>query len=240
MCGRYTLARSQQELSERYGIKQLFMDFTERYNIAPTQKVPVVLNLAGQRAMEPFQWGLIPSWVTDLKKTKPLINARCETLAQKPSFKAALSKRRCLVPADGFYEWKKSGAIKRPMFIHQVDNAIFSFAGIWEEWCPSEADADTAFDAETEPLRTFSIITSKANDTMAPVHDRMPVILSREDEARWLDTDITDPTLLLPMLQPCANELITMHEVSPLVNSVRTDNAELIEHSVGQLQLKLF
>jgi len=233
MCGRYTLARSQQELSERYGIQQLFIDVVARYNIAPTQKVPVVLNLNGEIALDAYQWGLIPSWTKDLKSAKLLINARAETLMEKPSFKTALLKRRCLVPADGFYEWKKAGALKTPMFIHQTDNELFSFAGIWDEWKNSEG----------VPVRTFSIITTEANESMAPVHDRMPVILPREAEAKWLDPKLTDPGQLMPFLRPCPSNLISMYEVSPEVNSVKTDSAKLIEPaepSGGQLTLKLF
>ncbi len=230
MCGRYTLARSQQELSERFGIKQLFVDLAPRYNIAPTQKVPVILNIDGERAVQLFQWGLIPSWVKDLKGAKPLINARSETLAEKPSFKNSLVKRRCLIPADGFYEWKKIGTARRPMYIHRADNVLFAMAGIYDEWKNEDGKS----------LKTFSIITTDANNTMSSVHDRMPVILRPEDEAAWLNPEIKNPAELMPLLKPCADELITMHEVSPRVNTVAEDSPELIEASGTQMRLDLF
>lgn len=229
MCGRYTLARSQQELSERFGIAQLFIDFHARYNIAPTQKVPVILIENGQKTMDAFQWGLIPSWTKEVKSSKPLINARVESLLEKPSFKSALTDRRCLVPADGFYEWKKSGANKRPQFIHRADNAIFAFAGIWDEWQ----------DAQGQCLRTFSIITGPANEAVANVHDRMPIILSPGAEESWLDPRLKEPAKLVSLLGPCPSKEIAMHEVSPEVNSARPDGPELIEPSGGQLGLDL-
>lgn len=226
MCGRYTLARSQQELSERFGIKQLFIDFSPRYNIAPTQKVPVILDIDGIRSMDAYRWGLIPSWLKDIKTAKPLINARAETLAEKPSFKTALAKRRCLVPADGFYEWKTEGKVKLPMFIHRKDNNIIAFAGIWDEWS-NEAG---------EKLRSFSIITTEANDAISKVHDRMPVILPSGAENAWLDPamKIAD---LIPMLVPCPSELIAMHEVSGKVNSAKSESADMIDAVGTQLKI---
>jgi len=218
MCGRYTLARSQQELSERFGVKQIFLDLAPRYNIAPTQKVPVILNISGERTIAAYQWGLIPFWVKELKKTKPLINARSESLAEKPSFKNSLAKRRCLVPADGFYEWKQNGTQKTPMFIQLKDTPLFAFAGIWDEWK----------DPDGEPLRTFSIITTEANEAMAAVHDRMPVILPPGAEEKWLDASIKEPSELLPLLRPCPAEIITMHEVSTQVNSPKFDSPDCI------------
>src|SRR5579883_1037622 len=134
MCGRYTLARSQQELSERFGIKQLFMDLEARYNIAPTQSVPVVIVESGERKLETHQFGLIPSWVKDLQKNKPLINARYESLSQKASFKSSFKRRRCIVPAEGFFEWRKHGKEKQTMFIHSADGELMGFAGLWDEW----------------------------------------------------------------------------------------------------------
>jgi putative SOS response-associated peptidase YedK len=229
MCGRYTLARSQQELSERFGIKQLFLDYKPRYNLAPGQDLPVIFNSGGKITLESCQWGLIPSWVKDLQKTRPLINARAETVLEKPSFKKAIIARRCLVPADGFYEWKSAGSLKRPFFIHRPDSAIFAFAGIWDEWK----------NAEGVPVRTFSIITTQANKTMSAVHDRMPVILSAESEQRWLDPTLVDPAKLLCLLAPCSDDLITMHQVSTQVNSVKHDSVDLIEAAGGQLGLDL-
>ncbi|MBX9690679.1 MAG: SOS response-associated peptidase [Candidatus Obscuribacterales bacterium] len=229
MCGRYTLARSQQELSERFGIEQLFVDLSPRFNIAPTQKVPVIINIDRQICLDAFQWGLIPSWVKDLKKAKPLINARSETLCEKPSFRSSLKKRRCLVPADGFYEWKKTAAGKAPFYIYEKEHALLAFAGIYDEWK----------DEAGHLLKTFSIITTEANGSMAPLHDRMPVILPPQAEQLWLDPERNDPAQLLPLLRPCPDELLKMHEVSSRVNSVKFDDADLIEAENLQLGLNL-
>ena len=228
MCGRYTLARSQQELSERFGVRQLFVDLTPRYNIAPTQKVPIVLTQDEERAIQIFQWGLIPSWVKDLRAAKPLINARVETLAEKASFKKSLVSRRCIVPADGFYEWRKMGTQKQPMFIHGKENQILGFAGIWDEWKNDEG----------VPLRTFSIITTDANKTMAPIHDRMPVILAPDAEALWLDPLNKDPASLICLLGPSPDDLIEMHEVSPKVNSVKVDSEDCTEPVSQQMRIQ--
>lgn len=229
MCGRYTLVRSAREIGERFGIKQLSIEISPRYNIAPSQSLPVVLSEAGERVLQSISWGLIPSWVKDLSKTKALINARSESLAEKPSFKVSLKRRRCIVPADGFYEWKKTAAGNQPFYIHAADEGILAFAGLWDEWKNEEGDS----------LRTFCLITSAANTFMSVVHDRMPVILSRESEDKWLDPAIRSPEILLPLLGPCPENLLQMHEVSTLVNSVREDRPDLIEHAGQQLRLKL-
>lgn len=213
MCGRYSLTRRQQEISERFGLDQLLAEFSPRFNISPTQKVPVVLKEEGEKKLEAVQWGLIPSWVKDLKTAKPIINARSETLLEKQTFKRSLMKRRCIIPADGFYEWKKEGKAKIPMWIHCTDNRLFGFAGIYDVWK----------NAEGEKLRTFSIITCAANDSVAPVHDRMPVILTPEAESLWLDESIENASELMSVLVPAPNELITMHQVSSEVNSSRRD-----------------
>ena len=219
MCGRYSLTRRQQEISERFGLDQILGEFAPRFNISPTQNVPVILQVDGKKTMEAFQWGLVPSWVKDLKAAKPMINARSETLIEKPSFKSSLIKRRCLVPADGFYEWKTSGKSKTPMFIHCTDDRLFAFAGIYAE----------RKNEDGTKMRSFSIITCAANDTVSPVHDRMPVILPPELESRWLDPELQDPTELVQILNPFPNELITMHQVSRDVNSAKTDAAHMVE-----------
>jgi putative SOS response-associated peptidase YedK len=231
MCGRYTLARSQQELSERFGIKQLFMDLEPRYNIAPTQSVPVVIAEDGERKMQMYQWGLIPSWVKDLQTAKPIINARCESLAEKASFKHSFKRRRCIVPAEGFFEWKKQGKQKQPMFIRAADQSLLGFAGLWDEWRTEEG----------EPVRTFCIITTDANEMMSSVHDRMPAILDREAEMKWLDESVKNPQDLMNLLHPCPEDQLKMHEVSQRVNSFKEDTADLIEpvQVEPQVQLKL-
>lgn len=220
MCGRYSLTRREEELIERFGIEQLLCDrgLAPRYNIAPSQLVPVIVNQEGKRVLCEFKWGLIPFWAKDLKKTKPVINARSESVAEKPFFKQALSKRRCLIPADGFYEWRQQNKEKIPMFIQINEGELFAFAGLWDQWTNPEG----------EVIRTCTIITTAANDAMTPVHDRMPVIIRPQDESTWLDPDIKEPADLIPLLEPLSNEAIGMHEVSSRVNSPAQDTPELV------------
>jgi putative SOS response-associated peptidase YedK len=222
MCGRYSLTRREAELVERFGIEQLLLEsdgLRPRYNVAPTQLVPVILDQGGQRTLAEMKWGLIPFWTKDPKKTKPIINARSETIAEKPFFKTAANKRRCLIPADGFFEWKKANKEKIPIFIHFPSKEVFAFAGLWDEWKSSEG----------EVLRTCTIITTEANDTMSPVHDRMPVIVRPEHEAKWLDSSIKDVEQLRDVLQPLENDKLDMYRVSSEVNSPKKDIPELIE-----------
>lgn len=229
MCGRYTLARSQQELSERFGVKQLFLDLIPRYNIAPTQKAAVVVSAEDGRSLQLFRWGLIPSWTQDLKLAKPLINARSETLGEKASFKAALKHRRCIVPADGFYEWRKEGSVKHPMFIHGTKNQILGFAGIWDEWKNEDDDGKI--------IRSFSIITTAANNFMSPVHDRMPVILAPDAENIWLNQSEKNTNNLIALLGQAPEDYLDMHEVSQEVNSVKVDSPSCVEPVSQQLRI---
>jgi putative SOS response-associated peptidase YedK len=222
MCGRYSLTRREAELVERFGIEQLICEsekLAPRFNIAPSQLVPVIINKEGHRVLCQFKWGLIPFWAKDLKKNKPVINARSESVAEKPFFKQALLKRRCLIPADGFYEWKHQNKNKIPMYIHVNDRELFAFAGLWDEWTSPDG----------EVIRTCTIITTEANNSVAPVHDRMPVIVRAEHEALWLDPDIREVTQLTPVLAALPDEAIKMYQVSPRVNSPSQDLPELVE-----------
>jgi len=221
VCGRYSLTRREAELVERFGIEQLLMDRAElrpRYNIAPTQMVPVVVSKDGQRVLAEMKWGLIPFWAKD-KKIKPVINARSESIAEKPFFKQAASKRRCLIPADGFYEWKKANKEKVPLFIHMADRGLFGFAGLWDEWRGPEG----------EVVRTCTIITTEANTTMSPVHDRMPVIVRPEHERLWLDPEIEDIEKLRDVLIRLDNDALKMYQVSSEVNSPAKDSPEMLD-----------
>lgn len=219
MCGRYTLTRRQQVVAERFGVEQLTMNIEPRFNIAPTQPVPVVLTEDGKPRLDVMRWGLVPFWSKDIKSMKPLINARGETIAQKPAFKNCLIRRRCLIPADGFFEWKREGKEKIPMYIYCADMELFAFAGLWEEWKDRESG---------NVVRSCSIITIGANNTVAPVHDRMPVILRPEDESAWLDTSRTKPEELMQFVIPAADERIKMHEVSAQVNKWSVETPDLI------------
>src|SRR5215470_10325551 len=204
MCGRYTLNRSAKELLERFAVQQVLFPVAARYNIAPSQEVAVVLNDKDTRCLEQLKWGLIPFWVKDLKKTKPLINARAESLAEKPSFKQALARRRCLIPADGFYEWKSEAATRTPMYIQMRDHRLFAFAGLWEEWKAPDGT----------PLRTCAIITVPANRIMSDIHERMPAILQAGEEALWLDPTVKDPPRLLSLLKPYGDEDMEAYSVT--------------------------
>lgn len=222
MCGRYTLTRRDTEMMERFDIEEIICDrqnLMPRFNIAPSQMVPVIITKEGQRVLAQFKWGLIPFWAKDIKKTKPVINARSETVSEKPFFKQALMKRRCLIPADGFFEWKHRNKEKIPMFIHVNDQELFAFAGLWDEWTSPDG----------ELIRTCTIITTEANNSVTPVHDRMPVIVRPEHESLWLDADVREPEILIPVLKQLPDEAIKMHQVSTLVNSVKYDVAALIE-----------
>ncbi len=243
MCGRYSLTRRQQEISERFGLEQLLDEFKPRFNISPTQNVPVIVQEEEQKIITPYRWGLIPSWVKDLKTARQIINSRSETILEKPFFKRLVTKKRCLIPADGFYEWKKGANPKQkiPMWIHLVDKSLFAFAGIYDEW-----------KSEEKSFRSYSIITCAANDVVAPVHDRMPVILPLELEDKWLDPEFKDPDEIVKMLVPYPNELVTMYQVSSDVNSAKTDQPHMTdqveegtadaaqdEPDSGQLRLQL-
>ena len=191
-----------------------------RFNIAPTTEVPCVGSTKeGARKLRTLRWGLIPRWAKDAKQAFRMINARSETVAEKPAFRVPFRRRRVLVPADGFYEWVKRGALKQPYLIRRVDRQPVTFAGIWERWAPKGGD----------PIDSFSILTTEANQRLAEVHHRMPVILPEEHWERWLDRSEVDPDRLLPLLRARPDEELDFVAVSPRVNSVRNDDPELLE-----------
>lgn len=230
MCGRYTLTRRQAEIMERFAIETFLCaeeELKPRFNIAPSQMVPVIITQDGKRVLANLKWGLIPFWAKDLGSVKAVINARCETVAEKPFFRQALQKRRCLIPADGFYEWRRHNKQKIPMYIHIPDRSLFAFAGLWEEWTSPEG----------EVLRTCTIITTAANEKMSAVHDRMPVIVQPQDEGIWLDPDLKDLAKLQAIMQPFPNDRIDMHQVSPKVNSAKDDLPEMVEQAPVQTTL---
>lgn len=222
MCGRYTLRRINLAHADFDATPSLpFEEFTERprFNLAPSQDVAVVrLNARGERVLGLVQWGLIPSWTRGKPKVQP-INARGETVATSGMFRDALARRRCLVPADGFYEWRAiDEKRKEPTFIHRLDDAPFAFAGLWERWRPDGAD---------DPVDTVTIITTTANALMAPIHARMPVILDRTDHARWLDRTLGSDAVS-DLIRPAATDGWETYPVSTAVNSPRNDGPELL------------
>ena len=223
MCGRYTLTVSLPDLVDVFDVPPPAFHYGPRYNIAPTQDAPVVAQDSRGRRMGLLHWGLVPSWAQDPGMGGRLINARSETVAQKPAFRQAFRGRRCLVPADGFYEWKEEGApggkaSKRPYWIHRGAGELFAFAGLWERWAPPEGD----------PLHTFTILTAEAAETIRDIHPRMPLILHPSSWDRWLHPE-TAPEELQGLLKPHVPEDLRAYPVSTVVNSPRNDGPECIE-----------
>ncbi len=219
MCGRFTLTTDSKKLAESFVDFEAPDELTPRYNVAPSQPVAVVAN-NGQNKIEFFRWGLIPSWAKDPKIGHRMINARSETLAEKPSFKTAYKRRRCLVLADGFYEWRRNpDKSKTPMYIQLESRQPFAFAGLWESWRSPE----------DETILSCTIITTQPNEFMANIHNRMPVILPRQAYAQWLDPTEQNPQQLNGLLIPYPAEEMTAYPVSTVVNNPRNDVSGCIE-----------
>jgi putative SOS response-associated peptidase YedK len=219
MCGRFTLRTPARDLVEIFELLRE-PDLSPRYNIAPTQNVAVIRQDGKSRQLSLMRWGLVPAWSKDPKGGPPLINARSETIATKPSFRTAFKRRRCLIPADGFYEWQKQADSKTkiPYYIRMSKDRAFAFAGLWETWHGKD---DPALDSCT-------IVTTEANDLMRPLHDRMPVILPEENFAQWLDPKNANVPELEGLLRPYSPREMTAFPISTLVNSARNDCPECI------------
>jgi putative SOS response-associated peptidase YedK len=216
MCGRYAITTPPEAMRRLFGYPQM-PNFPPRYNVAPTQPIPIVRVVDGRREFALVRWGLLPSWVKDPTTFTLLINARGETVNDKPAFRNAMKRRRCLIPADGFYEWKRDGAVKRPYLIRRKDGEPFAFAGLWETWMgPNGEELDTA-----------AIVTSDANRLLAPIHNRMPVILSPDAWEMWLDTANVDAKTAAALIAPAQNELLEACEIAPLVNRIANDGPEV-------------
>ena len=230
MCGRYVSATPPDELARYFGAQAPEPDRTlePNHNVAPTQAVHAVRESAGVRNLDALRWGLVPFWAKDPKIGSRMINARAETVATKNAFRRSLTKRRCIIPADGFYEWRRLEGSKRkqPMYIRRPDSEPFAFAGLWDVW----RDHNN-LDAEGEPreLHSCTIITCAANEAMAEIHDRMPVMLPPGAWDFWLDPANTDAEAAAGLLLPAPPSLIRMHPVSTDVNNVRNNGAHLIE-----------
>ncbi len=217
MCGRYTLATTPQELNLRFALAQPPPAALRAYNAAPQLVMPII-NGSVPRQIEPMQWGLIPAWAKDRSLAFKTINARAETVAERPAYRAAFRYRRCLVPASGFYEWAKAPHGKQPYFIHLPDEPLFAFAGLYDVWHSPDGSE----------LRTYTILTCAPNRLMASLHHRMPVILPRAAEAVWLDPHETRAAAVLPLLQPYPAQPMAAYPVSAAVNSARNDGPALI------------
>ena len=218
MCGRFSASKSSSELQAEFNLSAVRAQAMPSFNIAPTRHAPVVIN-DGARALDVFRWGLIPFWAKDAGIGAKTINARAESLAEKPAFRDAFKLRRCLVLADGFYEWKVVAGRKVPHFIRlKGGNRTMTFAGLWETWRAPEGNE----------VRTCTIVTTAPNEFMVSIHDRMPVILSKESLEAWLDPHPGRPEDLSPLLSPCPSDWLEAFPVSAAVNSPKNDGPELV------------
>ncbi len=219
MCGRFTQERPASELAEIFAAEPLADDPGSRWNVAPTDEALVVVQRDERRAITAYRWGLIPHWADSAKVGSRMFNARAETIAASPAFRDSLRRRRCLVPVEAFYEWRREGTVRQPFAISRSDGRPLVLAGLWSGWR----------DPATESVRrTFTIITTRPNETMAAIHDRMPVMLEEADWATWLDPAPADAGELLAMLEPRDGPGLELTAVSTLVNNVRNDGPELV------------
>ncbi len=228
MCGRYTLRTNLADVGNYFDVRDT-IELPPRFNIAPTQDVPIVrLTKEGDaRELAPLRWGLIPSWAKDPAVGARNINARSETVTEKPTFRTAFRKRRCLIPADGFFEWKPGGGkTKQPHYICLKSEEPFAFAGLWEIWGP-----------QSEPVHSFTIITTEANTLLRPLHSRMPVILPQYAHEQWLDATNEDTKSLVELLQPFPSREMQHYAVSSRVNSHVNDDADCLERVAEQKDL---
>jgi len=219
MCGRYASARSVQDLAEAFGIGADDVDSVADpdWNVAPTKPVTVVVERGARRTLATMRWGLVPSWATDPTIGGRLINARLETVQEKPAFRDALATRRCLLPADGWYEWtSQPGGARQPYFLTPPDGSVLALAGLWERW----------YDAEGRTLLTTTIVTGPASDELRVLHDRAPVVIPREQWAEWLDPRTAAPATLL---RPTPDGVVRAHPVSPDVGDIRANGPALTE-----------
>lgn len=214
MCGRYTLTVPVDRLAEAFDLDEVRADLSANFNVAPTQEVATVLAESGNRRLETLRWGLVPSWADDPGIGARMINARSETAPEKPSFRSAFKRRRCLIPADGFYEWKREPGGKQPFYIRMKDGSPFAFAGLWEEW--------------RDELRTCAILTTSPNGIMEDIHNRMPVILPAAHYEAWLDPE-AEKEELASLLVPYEGDDLEAYPVSRFVNSPRNNDERCVE-----------
>ena len=220
MCGRFTQQRPASELAEIFGAEPLADELGARFNVAPTDEAYVVVQREDRRAITAYRWGLVPHWATDARAGSRMFNARAETITTSPAFREAFRRRRCLVPVDAFYEWKRDGTGRQPYLVGRPDGRPLVLAGLWAGW----------HDPVTEQVRrTFTIVTTTPNEALAGLHDRMPVIVADSDWERWLDPAPADTGELLGLIQPTDDVALQIDAVARYVNDVRRDGPELIE-----------
>lgn len=224
MCGRFVKKSGKEELRKRFGFDDPSQEilFEPSFNIAPSQEQPILIVFEDRRIVRMMKWGLVPYWSKDPKIGYKMINARSEGIEQKPSFKTPIKRKRCIIMADGFYEWHKpEPKTKTPYYFKLKSSEPFAMAGLWDLWQNGDRQ-----------LRTFTIITTAPNELMEPIHNRMPVILHERDEARWLDPEIADPKHVLPLLVPYPSDEMESYKVSTIVNSPKNDIPQCIEELV--------
>ncbi len=223
MCGRYSITTAPEAMRRLFGYREQ-PNFPPRYNVAPTQPIPIVRLVEGERHFALVRWGLLPSWVKDPKTFTLLINARGESVNDKPAFRSAMKYRRCLIPADGFFEWKPDGKVKRPYFVYRKDRAPFAFAGLWETWIgPHGEEMDSA-----------AIVTTDASPSIAHIHRRMPLILEPEQFEMWLDCKNVDAQTAAALIGSLADDKVAAHEISTRVNRVANDSPDLLDPATAE------
>ena len=226
MCGRFTATFTFRDLKVRFNLQGILPELAPRYNIAPTQKAAVVVLGEGGNEAEMMRWGLVPSWAKAVAIGNRMINARVETLASRSSFKQLIERRRCLIAADGFYEWRHEGKRKVPVWIHLQNSEPFAFAGLWDIWKRPNGEA----------IQSFTIVTCPANDLLQPIHDRMPAILRPQDEEAWLDTMHCRGARAMRLLATHPAQSMRFHDVSMLVNSTANDQPACILPASGEAE----
>lgn len=221
MCGRYTLSSAGDEIALLFDLSDI-PSLPLRFNVAPTQEAAVVrvTSPGGPRHLDLLKWGLVPYWAENPSIGNRMINARSESVADKPAYRWSFRKQRCLIATDGFYEWKKEGKLKQPFHIRRKDRQPFAFAGLWARWKPKDGSGD--------PLDSFTILTTDSNDLIRPLHDRMPVILDRTNFDLWLDPQVEDRDRLQPLLVPYDGSVMETVPVSRVVNSPAYDQPDCI------------
>ena len=228
MCGRFTLSTPPPAIADHFGLGEV-PEIEARFNVAPGQSIATI-SVAGEGSGSTLslrRWGLVPSWAKDSKIGSRLINARAETVAEKPSFRSALRRRRCLVPADGFYEWAGSKGSKQPYFIGLEDRALFAFAGLWERWTDPDGVA----------LESCTLLTTAAAEQLRALHDRMPVIVDPADYGLWMDPSVAEPDLVSPVIERNLGGALQFYPISRYVNDVRHDDPRCLEASADQPEI---
>ena len=222
MCGRFAQKIPFEALQQNFNIRTIDSDIIPNYNVAPTQEILVIIKHDNENTLEKFHWGLVPFWAKDTSIGSRMINARAETVSQKPSFRNAFKKRRCLIPADGFYEWKGEKGHKQPYYVSTPSDKLFAFAGLWESWTNKESDEESVY-------KSCTIITTAASDSIREIHHRMPVILDPDFYEKWLNVEIQDPKELESVLQDGIIHDVKYYPVSTFVNSVKNNDPDCIK-----------